>query len=86
VVDLRLVVARDDGADGIPATGLKPDHGFDGLVFRMTFEESHHMQIVSTKTQGERLENAGRHQQCGPDAERIGHVCLDNLIWSTSGY
>jgi hypothetical protein len=49
--------------------GLNLDHGLDGLVFRMTFEESHHMQIVAAKPQGERLENAGRHQQRRADIE-----------------
>jgi hypothetical protein len=69
VVDLRLIMTRDDRAGGIPVIGLNLDHGLDGLVFRMTFEESHHMQIVAAKPQGERLENAGRHQQRRADIE-----------------
>ena len=60
MIHLRLIVGREDRANGKYTIGAFLDHSLDRFIFRMPFESSHYVQIIATKAQEERLDAAGR--------------------------
>ncbi|MBN8960368.1 MAG: hypothetical protein J0H71_04490 [Rhizobiales bacterium] len=64
MIDLGLIVTRQDRTNGKVIAAL-PDHGLHRLIVRMSFEKSHHMEIVATKPQDEWLHDIRRQTEAG---------------------
>jgi hypothetical protein len=80
MIDLRLVVAREDCANRECAPGPILDHGLDGFIFRMSAEKRHDVQIISTKLERKRLDDIGQQPQAAFDAEPVvGHGLTSSI-------